>query len=47
MQVVRDELVVSLEIVIGHIEKDRAIFAFGALFQYPDREFVTLHERRQ
>ena len=41
MQLVRYELVVALQIVIGDIEKNRAIFALGARFQNTDRQLVA------
>src|SRR5450631_1741064 len=45
MQVIGNELVVPLEIVIGDVEEDRAVFTLGALFENPDGKFVTLEQR--
>ena len=47
MQIVRDELVVSLQILVGDIEINRSIFRFYALPQHVHRAFVALQKRRQ
>ena len=44
MQVIGNELVVTLEIVIGDVEEDRAVLALGALLENPDGKFVTLEQ---
>src|SRR5579863_8172360 len=41
MKIVRNELVVAFEILIGDVEKNCAVFAFGALPQNLNRDFVA------
>src|SRR2546425_2630841 len=47
MQVVRDELVVAFEVLIGDVEEDSAIFRFGPLLEDGNRALVTLEQRWQ
>ena len=47
MQVVRHELVVALEIVIGNVEEDGPILAFGALAQDFNGQLMPFEQRRQ
>ena len=42
MQIIRNELVVALEIVIHHIEEDGSLFTLGALLHDVDGAFVSL-----
>src|SRR6202521_4461513 len=41
MKIIRNELVVALEIVVGDVEENGSILALGALLQNVDRHFVT------
>ena len=47
MEIVRNELVIALEIVIGDVEKNGAVDTLGALLKDFDREFVTPQQRWQ
>src|SRR5262249_29856859 len=46
MQIIWNELVISLKIVIGDIEIDGSVLAFGALFQDFHRLLVPFHQGR-
>ena len=47
MQIVRDEFVVAFEFQVGDVEKNRAVFFFGALPQNVDGTLVAFEQRRQ
>src|SRR6185437_13630341 len=47
MQVVRHELVVSLKLMVGDIEKNCPILGFNAVLQNFDGFFMALKQRRQ
>src|SRR5581483_11879606 len=44
MQIVRDELVIAFQIVIGEIEEDGAVFALGALAENLDGFLMAFHQ---
>ena len=44
MKIIRNELVVALEIVVGDVEENSPILALGALLQNVDRHFVTFEQ---
>src|SRR5450631_1322485 len=47
MQIVRHELVVALEVMVGDIKKEGLIFGLDTLFQHRDGALVTLKQWRQ
>src|SRR5215472_18263969 len=47
MQIVRNELVVAFQILVGDIEEDGAVLALGTFLENSHGEFVTLEKRRQ
>ena len=47
MEIVRNELVIAFEIVIGDVEENCSVDALGTLLKNFDREFVTAEQRRQ
>jgi hypothetical protein len=46
MEVVRDEFVVSLELVVGDVEEKRALGAVGALANDLDGSLMSFEQRR-
>src|SRR5438874_1172592 len=47
MQVVRDKLVIPLQVVVGDVEEQCPIQRFDAVAQYAEGLLVTLQQRRQ
>src|ERR1700752_5497530 len=47
MQIIRNEFVVSLEIVVADVEEDRSILALRSVFENPNRKFVAFEQRRK
>ena len=47
MQVIGNELVVSLEVLVGNVEENGPIFFFGALTQDTNRALMAREERRK
>ena len=47
MQVVRDEFVVTLEVVVGDVKEDGAVLTFCAFAKDADGKLVTLEQRRK
>jgi hypothetical protein len=45
VEIVGNEFVVAFEVEVGDVEKNRAVFFFGALAQDVDRTAVTFEER--